>query len=316
MAVSTPSTVVGVFHQENRAQEAVRALRQAGFREEQISVLGRHQGQDKDTKQEGTHVGAGAVTGAAAGAGIAALWSLGISFGVIPVIGPILAAGPIAAALLSAAGGAAAGGLLGALVGLGIPEEDAKYYESEVHAGHFLVTVRADGRNDEAWTILQRFGAYNRQSSKTSTTGTALPARQASRTGDQQTIQVHEEQMQVHKTPVQAGEVRVHKEVHTQQQNIRVPVEREEVVVERRPASGQAAASDIGAGQEVRIPVREEQVHVDKQNVVKEEVAIGKRKVTDTQQVQGQVRKEEVKVEEKGNPNVRDTGAGTPSKRR
>jgi len=317
MVASATSTVVGVFHEQSRTQEAVRALRQAGFREEQISVLGRNGDKDTGTEGEGTHAVAGAATGAAAGAGIAALWSLGMSFGVVPVIGPILAAGPIAAALLSAAGGAAAGGLLGALVGMGIPEEDAKYYEGEVHAGRFLVTVHADGRRDEAWTILQRHGAYNRQTSQTgATSGTNVargttPAAHTSRTGGEQTVQVHEEQMRVHKTPVQAGEVRVHKEVHTQQQNIQVPVEREEVVIERRPASGRASTSDIRAGDEVRIPVREEQVHVDKEAVVKEEVAIGKRKVTDTQQVQGEVRKEEVKVEQQGDAKLREkTGSG------
>ena len=44
----------------------------------------------------------------------------------IPVIGPILAAGPIAAALTGAGIGAAAGGLIGALTESGVPEEDAE----------------------------------------------------------------------------------------------------------------------------------------------------------------------------------------------
>lgn len=311
MAV-TERTVVGVFKDRGKAQEAVRALRQAGFREEQISIVGRNHDNagEGTTTGEGTHAAAGAATGAAAGAGIAALWSLGITFGVLPVIGPILAAGPIAAALLSAAGGAAAGGVLGALVGMGIPEEDAKYYEGEVHSGNVLVTVRADGRYDEAWNILLRHGAYNRQTSTGAATTSSAATSRTGRTGADQTVQVHEEQMRVQKTPVEAGEVRVRKEVHTQQQNIQVPVEREEVVVERRPASGRTNPSDIHAGQEVRIPVREEQVRVEKENVVKEEVAVGKRKVTDTQQVSGEVRKEEVKVEKQGDVKVRDQSRG------
>jgi len=85
-------------------------------------------------------------------------------------------------------------------------------------------------------------------------------------------------------------------------------------VIERRPASGRASASDIHAGEEVRIPVREEQVHVDKETVLKEEVKVGKRKVTGTQQVQGQVRKEEVKVEQEGDARLRDK-AGTSNRR-
>ena len=50
---------------------------------------------------------------------------------------------------------------VGALVGLGIPEEEAKYYETEVKGGRVLVTVKADGRYDEAYAILRRFGAYD-----------------------------------------------------------------------------------------------------------------------------------------------------------
>jgi len=59
------------------------------------------------------------------------------------VIGPILAAGPIAAALTGAGIGAAAGGLIGALTESGVPEEDAKYYAEGVRRGDVLVTVRA-----------------------------------------------------------------------------------------------------------------------------------------------------------------------------
>jgi len=312
MAARERSTVVGVFQDRSRAEEAVRALRQAGFREDHISLVDRHHDASGASKTEGSHAGTGAAAGAATGAGIAALWSLGASFGVLPVIGPILAAGPIAAALLSAAGGAAAGGLVGALVGMGIPEEEAKYYEGEVGAGRTLVTVHADGRYAEAWSLLQRYGAYNQETAATARTGTAATAATASRASHSaggQTVQVHEEHLRAQKTPVEAGEVRVRKEVHAEQQNITVPVEREEVVIERRPASGRASASDIHAGEEVRIPVREEKVRVEKENVLKEEVAVGKRKVTDTEQVSGQVRKEEVKVEQTGDVKVRDTGS-------
>jgi uncharacterized protein (TIGR02271 family) len=104
---------------------------------------------------------------------------------------------------------------------------------------------------------------------------------------------------------VQTGEVRVRKEVHTEHKTIEVPVKKEEVVIERRAvSSGQASSTGIGANQEVRIPVTEEQVHVEKTPVVKEEVTVSKRTVTDTERVSGTLRKEEVKVEQKGNVNV------------
>jgi len=112
--------------------------------------------------------------------------------------------------------------------------------------------------------------------------------------------------MHVHKQPVQTGEVRVRKEVHTEHKTVEVPVKKEEVVIERRAVSGgKASSTGIDAGQEVRIPVSEEQVHIEKTPVVKEEVTVGKRTVTDTERVSGTVRKEELKVEQKGNVDVR-----------
>jgi hypothetical protein len=83
---------------------------------------------------------------------------------VIPVIGPILAVGPLAAALISAAGGAAAGGIAGALIGWGVPEEDAKYYEGEVKAGRYLVTVDSGDRGTDTRSVFTRHGGYDRSS--------------------------------------------------------------------------------------------------------------------------------------------------------
>ena len=85
-----------------------------------------------------------------------------------------------------------------------------------------------------------------------------------------------------------------------------VPVTREELVVERHAGSGQVSSANIKEGQEIRVPIREEQVNVEKQTVVAEEVTVGKRKVSDTEHVGGTVRKEEIKVETKGDVNVRD----------
>jgi len=299
------STVVGVFHSRADAERAVADLKSAGFKEDQISLVGKNS--DGDVKAEGSNAATGAVTGAAVAAGAGALVSLGMTFGVIPVIGPILAVGPLAAALITAAGAAAAGGLVGGLIGLGIPEHEAKYYEGEVQAGRYLVTVHdTAGRYDEAWAVLHRLGAYNHDTAATARSATAASA--AATTGER-TMKLHEEQLHATKQPVEAGEVRVRKEVTTEHKTLDVPVTREEVVVERRPASGQASAADIRPGEEVRIPVREEQVRVEKEAVVKEEVHVGKRKVQDTEHVGGTVRKEEVRVEQEGDVDLRTKGS-------
>jgi uncharacterized protein (TIGR02271 family) len=318
-------TVVGVFHDREQARHAVSQLRRAGFRDDQIGVIARDASDRAAATDDatGTHAEEGAIAGVAAGAGLGALWGLGIAAGLLPGIGPVIAGGTLAAILASAATGAAAAGIAGALIGAGIPEEEAQGYEREFHAGRTLVTVKAAGREAEARAILDAArrsaaaGTTAAPSMQAGTTGAASTAAMSSATqrgaacdtdvgGEAKTMKLHEERLRVDKQPVETGEVRLHKEVVTEHQTVDVPVTREEVVIERHPvAGGKATASDLKAGEEIRIPVREEQVRVEKQAVAKEEVSLGKRKVTDTQKVDETVRHEELRVDKKGDVDVR-----------
>src|SRR5512143_3925385 len=202
MAMTTEqrSTVVGVFEDRRQADEAITELRQAGFREDQIGVATRQaEGETPGatTAEEGSRAGVGAIAGVLAGAGLGGLVGLGVLAGVIPVIGPVIAGGTLATILANAAGGAAIGGLVGALAGAGIPEEEARYYQGELEAGRTIVTVQADGRYDEAVTILRRHGAYDMHTAPGAATAT-----QASRTAaGGERIQVREEELQAHKRP-------------------------------------------------------------------------------------------------------------------
>ena len=163
MATATvKATTVGVFSTHEAADRAIADLKRSGYRDDQIGLVGQD-ARGKTVKQDGAghnRAGEGAAIGAATGAGALALGSLAVSFGIIPVIGPILAVGPLAAALISAAGGAAGAGIAGALVGWGIPDEDAKYYEGEVKAGRFLVTV--DSGEDDTSSVFTRHGGFVR----------------------------------------------------------------------------------------------------------------------------------------------------------
>ena len=70
-------------------------------------------------------------------------------------------------------------------------------------------------------------------------------------------IQLREEELQVHKQLVETGKVRVRKEVVTEHRTIEVPVQREEIVIERHaPNSAPVPDSDIGPGEEIHIPVK------------------------------------------------------------
>jgi uncharacterized protein (TIGR02271 family) len=116
-------------------------------------------------------------------------------------------------------------------------------------------------------------------------------------------IQVREEELQAHKQLVEAGAVRVRKEVITEHRTLEVPVQREEMVIERQAPTGEPI-------EEIRIPVSEEQVTVEKRPVVKEEVTVGKRVVQGTEQVGGEVRREVVRVERAGDVDIHGNGTG------
>lgn len=159
-------TVVGVFHSPAEAQQAIRQLKSAGFSDSEIGVASH--GSDETHLEhdaiegEGTMSGTGATVGATAGLGAGALWGLGIVAGVLPAIGPVIAGGALAAIAASAAGTAVAGGVLGALIGLGVPEEEAEFYQSEFEQGRTVVTVKATGeRYRNALQILDRYNAYD-----------------------------------------------------------------------------------------------------------------------------------------------------------
>jgi len=300
---------VGVFYDPKQAQQAVNELRRLGFREDEIGVASR-EGDNiagaREVSSTDSNAGTGAVAGAATGAGIGALWGLGIVAGVLPAIGPAIAGGTLAAILSSAAAGAAAAGLAGALIGLGVPEEEAHYYEEEFKSGRTIVTVKSEARCDEARAVLQRFNGYDIRNRGACHTAAATCATTATGAEAGKKIQVHEEELRVHKQPVETGEVRVRKEVHTEHKTLEVPVKKEEVVIERHPVAGHAVSGQcIKEGEEIRLPVREEQVHIEKQPVVKEEVTVGKRQVQDTERVAGSVRKEEVRVEKTGDVDVK-----------
>jgi uncharacterized protein (TIGR02271 family) len=310
----TRNSVVGVFENHAQAQRAVDDLRRAGFREDQIGVAtqDRSRTATDETPAEGGNAGTGAVTGALAGAGLGAAWGIGIVAGLLPAIGPVIAGGTLAAILASAGLGAAAAGVAGLLIGMGIPEEEANYYESEFQAGRTIVTVKAENRYDEAATIIRRHGGHAQertgdfQRATFGNIGSTATVRTHEAAGAGQKVQLREEELHVHKQPVQTGEVRVGKEVVTEHKTIQVPVQREEVVIERHPASGKVSSGDLRAGEEIRIPVKEEEVKVDKVTVAKEDVTVGKRTVQGTETVSGDVRKEQVKIEEEGNVNVKN----------
>src|ERR687893_502109 len=105
----------------------------------------------------------------------------------------------------------------------------------------------------------------------------------------------------------EAGSMRVRKRVRTNREQIEVPTRHEEVSVERVPVEGEATETQIGED-EVVVPVTKEEVVVDKRAVAKEEVRLRKDTVEDTEVVEGDVRREEIDVEDDATERGRGTG--------
>src|ERR1700759_3574424 len=113
----------GIYRNRAGLERGVDALREADFRNEDISVLfPDNEGSKEFAHEKNTKAPEGATTGATTGAlaGGALGWLVGIGALAIPGLGPFIAAGPIVAALAGAGAGGAVGGLTGALVGAGI----------------------------------------------------------------------------------------------------------------------------------------------------------------------------------------------------
>jgi hypothetical protein len=137
-------------------------LRATTTRAPGYETSGTIEGPAADTTSQDEHSGAatGAVTGGIIG-GVAGL-ALAFTSLTVPVLGPIIAAGPIVSTLTGVGVGAVAGGLIGGLTDLGVTPEHAEYYAESVRRGGALVTVRADdARADEVTGIMQRHGAID-----------------------------------------------------------------------------------------------------------------------------------------------------------
>jgi len=164
------TAVFGIYSTRRQVENAVDELKAAGFRNTDISVLfpenvgTKEFAHEKDTKApEGTAAGvlSGGVIGGALG------WLAGIGSLAIPGVGPFIAAGPIIGALSGLGVGGAIGGIAGALIGMGIPEYEAKRYEGRIQHGNILLSVHSDDSNwtDRAKKILENTGAEDVSSS-------------------------------------------------------------------------------------------------------------------------------------------------------
>lgn len=155
--------IVGSFEDIQQAEQAIQALHDAGFQNEQIGFLVRN-GADSiagalpnPEAEMVTDTAGGAISGGILGGIVGAAAAL-----LIPGIGPAIAGGILAATLGGVLVGATAGGIIGALTGMGMPQEEAEYYQSQFEAGHTIVAVNVDDRTQNPQAVralLRQYGA-------------------------------------------------------------------------------------------------------------------------------------------------------------
>jgi hypothetical protein len=150
----------------DQADQIVDQLKAANFSHNDISALFADQHTSHDFAHEKhTKAPEGAVTGASTGGVIGGTlgWIAGIGVLAIPGFGPFIAAGPIMAALSGAAIGAAVCGIAGGLIGMGIPEIEARRYEGKLQEGNILISVHTENAEEitQAEVIFKHAGAQD-----------------------------------------------------------------------------------------------------------------------------------------------------------
>ena len=322
MATTTTSSIVALFSTEHQAAEAIQALQAAGFQAHEIGAA-RSAGYAGNATQTGVNnqTTSASLTGTTGmGARTEGMWDKVKNFfegneaqGSVGGVeqyaderGTGRANNYDSHEITSGGYPYDQGDVSGLLTNLSVSRDRSQYFEHRLSTqpGSVLVTLSAGDRQAEAEGILaQHGGDLGGASTSYDYSAAEAQAPAAATATGQQRIQLLGEVLRVHKDRISRGEVRIRKEVITEQQTIQVPVSREELVIERIAASGQTGVQgQIGENSEIRIPLTEETASVDRQTVVREEIAVGKRAVESVQEVGGAVRHEELEVEDGTTP--------------
>jgi uncharacterized protein (TIGR02271 family) len=277
-AYSNPTTIAGLFHNDNAAESALQELQTSGFSQDEVGIAtSRVNGEVSESSPHES------------------FWDK-----VAHLFGKSTHRESPAEVEQS-------------LQERGFAQQQSEYFNRSLDEGDILITVRANSadRAEQAARILRDYGAEIVDDS-------GFANRASASTADEQRIQLISEVLRVRKDRVQRGEVRLRKEVVTETQNIEVPVTREELVVERVPVENRdAGAAQVGAGErEIRVPLTEERVNVEKKPVVTEEVRVGKRQVQDTKRVADTVQHEELRSDQDGDVQPEELSRLNEKKRR
>ncbi|MGK7377276.1 YsnF/AvaK domain-containing protein [Planococcus sp. 1R117A] len=281
------NTFIGVFNSQREVVSKVRELKAQGYQESDMYVVG----QDRDAfstvqNQTDVHVDA---AGQQQDQGFMGKF-------------------------MSALSGESSS--MDAFSGMGLNRAESEEYYRQVQNGKLVLYVDSDygdsydryrrstGSDPATGTgaALGSGSTVDSTSQRDSTFGSTPETNRTSPRNDEERLRLHEEQLNVGKERVQTGEVNVGKRVVEENKTLEVPVEREEVYVERHPVNEEASGTKaFNENETINVPLSEERVNVSKQDVVTEEIVVGKQKVQDTERVDETVRREVADVDEDDN---------------
>jgi uncharacterized protein (TIGR02271 family) len=119
-------------------------------------------------------------------------------------------------------------------------------------------------------------------------------------------IQLREEQMKISKNKIQTGEVSIHKEVLTEEENITVPVKREELVIEKTVSNPQIHDKSDVHTETIRIPISKERIDIHKHPVTLEDVSVSNHKYKEVKHITETLKKEIPHISINGDAKVVD----------
>ncbi|MFF5083935.1 PRC and DUF2382 domain-containing protein [Actinoplanes sp. NPDC000266] len=164
-------------------------------------------------------------------------------------------------------------------------QDSARAYEAGAAAGNANYTGTGYSRTDDNYTGRDRDG------------------------DDDGAMTRSEERLEAGTRREEAGRARLRKYVVTEQQQATIPVEREEVRLEREPITGAnrgaALAGPDLTESEHEVTLHAERPVVETETVPVERVRLGKERVTDEETVTGEVRKERIEADLPGEDNRR-----------
>ena len=120
------------------------------------------------------------------------------------------------------------------------------------------------------------------------------------------TFKLKKEQLDLAKEWIQTGEVNIYKENFTEEKSFTVPVEYEELVIEKKDLTSATAEPEAGSTEVIRILLSKEQVQFTKKRVTLEDVSIYKQQIKDIRHIEETLKREELKVRIPGARKVRE----------